>query len=184
MVAVCLLVGPGLAKVDNGWELQETAGQPGFATAIPSSTNLNIESVVLACERADHSDILQLQLYPIGGDVSIRAVGPPVWSYGRRAEIRIDERVFPADVLFADDYVVSANESRGRFPALSEDLLDAMGTGRTMFLRISVDMESISRERGAVGHATVDLRAAQGSNAVAALRRCARRDQASVPIRA
>src|SRR5215831_20267397 len=91
MVAACLLVGPGLAKVDGGWELQETEGQPAFATAIPSSTNLNIESVVLACERADDGDVLQLQLYPAGNDVSIHAIGPPVWSYGERAEIKIDE---------------------------------------------------------------------------------------------
>jgi hypothetical protein len=173
MVAACLLVGPGLAKVDNGWELQETAGQPAFATAIPAETNLNVETVVLACERADDGDVLQLQLYPTGSDVSIRAIGPPVWSYGRRAEIRIDDRSFPASVLFADDHVVLANETRGRFPMLSERLLDAMTTGRTMLLRVSVDMDALSGDRGVDGYATVDLRAGQGSRAVAALRRCA-----------
>jgi hypothetical protein len=173
MVAACLLVGPGLAKVDNGWELQETAGQPAFATAIPFETNLNIETVVLACERADDGDVLQLQLYPTESDVSIRAIGPPVWSYGQRAEIRIDETSFPTSVLFADNYVVLANETRGRFPILSEPLLDAMATGRTMFLRVSADMETISVDRRVDGYATVDLRAGQGSRAVAALRRCA-----------
>jgi hypothetical protein len=172
MVLASLLVAPGLAKVENGWELQETPGQP--ATAIPSRTNLNIECVVLASERADDSEVLQLQLYPTAGNVSIRAFGPPVWSYGRRAEIRIDERVFPVDVLFADDYVVVANETRGRFPMLSESLLDAMATGQTMDLRLSVDMETISRDRGVDGYATVDLRAGQGSRAVARLRSQAR----------
>jgi hypothetical protein len=159
--------------VDSGWELQQTAGQPAFATATPSSTNLNIESVVLACEQADDGDVLQLQLYPIGDDVSIRAIGPPEWSYGRRAEIKVDGKVFLASVLFADDHVVLANETRGRFPMLSEPLLDAMMTGRTMSLRVSLDMETISRDRGVDGYATVDLRAGQGSNAVASLRRCA-----------
>jgi hypothetical protein len=172
MVAACLLVAPGLANVGHGWELPETPGQPAFATAIPSETNLNIETVVLACERADDGDVLQLQLHPAESDVSLRAIGPPVWSYGRRAEIRIDGRSFSASVLFADDYVVVADETRGRFPMLSELLLDAMAAGRTMVLRVSVDMEAISGDRGVDGYATVDLRAGQGSRAVAALRRC------------
>jgi hypothetical protein len=173
MLAACLLVAPGLTRVGNGWELPETPGQPAFATAIPSETNLNIETVVLACERADDGGVLQLQLHPPESDVSLRAIGPPVWSYGRRAEIRIDERSFAASVLFADDYVVLADETRGRFPMLSERLLDAMATGRTMVLHVSVDMDAISGDRGVDGYATVDLRAGQGSRAVAALRRCA-----------
>jgi hypothetical protein len=172
MIAACLLAGPGLARVGSGWELQETPEQPAFAAAIPVGTNLNIDSVVLACEQADDGDVLQLQLYPAGSDASIRAIGPPEWSYGRRAEIRIDEKVFPASVLFADDYVVLANQSRGRFPMLSEPLLDAMAAGRTMFLRVSVDIETISGNPGVDGYATVDLRAGQGSTALAALRRC------------
>jgi hypothetical protein len=129
--------------------------------------------VVLACEQADDGDVLQLQLYPTGDDVSIRAIGPPVWSYGRRAEIRIDEKTFPAGVLFADDYVVLANETRGRFPTLSDPLLDAMATGRTMVLSLSIDLETISRGRGVDGYAKVDLQAGHGSRAISALRRCA-----------
>jgi hypothetical protein len=159
--------------VDSGWQLQGTPGQSGFATAAPSSTNLNIENVVLACERADDGGVLQLQLYPAGADASIRAVGPPVWTYGQRAEIKIDDKVFPANVLFADDYVVLANQTRGRFPMLSEPLLDAMAKGRTMTVRVSVDLEAISTGRGGDGLATVDLRAGQGSTAIAALQRCA-----------
>jgi hypothetical protein len=172
MVAACLFVGPGLAKVSSGWELQDTAGQPAFAAAIPSETNLNIEAVVLACERSDDGDVLQLQLHPAASDASTRAIGPPVWSLGQRAEIRIDERSFPASVLFADDYVVLANETRGRFPMLSEPLLDAMAAGRTMVLRVPPDIETISGNRSSDGYATVDLRAGQGGTAVATLRRC------------
>ena len=159
--------------MDSGWELQGTAGQPAFATASPSNTNLNIESVVLACERADDGNVLQLQLYPTGTEASLRAIGPPVWSYGQRAEIKVDDKVFPANVLFADDYVVLANGTRGRFPMLSESLLDAMASGGTMSLRLSVDVETISEKAGVDGHASVDLRAGQGRSAVAALRRCA-----------
>jgi hypothetical protein len=175
--------------VDNGWELPETAGQPDFATAIPVATNLDIEAVVLACERGDDGGVLQLQLHPSGDDAATRAIGPPVWSYGRRAEIGIDGRVFPADVLFADDYVVVANETRGRFPNLSGPLVDAMATGRTMVLRLSVDVETISRHRGVDGYVTVDLQAGHGSRAIAALRRCgsptsAPHDAARQPARA
>jgi hypothetical protein len=173
MNLACLVATPGLARVDNGWELERTSGQPTFATAIPSDTNLNIDAVVLACERADHRAVLQLQLHPSGDDVAIRAIGPPIWSYGRRAEITIGERVFAADVLIADDYVVVANESRGRFPTLADPLLDAMATGRTMVVRRTIDVESISRDRGVDGYAKVDLRAGHSSRAIAALRRCA-----------
>ncbi|MBV8190526.1 MAG: hypothetical protein JO339_25005 [Alphaproteobacteria bacterium] len=172
VAAMCLLVGPGLARVDNGWEIQETPGQPAFATAIPSGTNLDIASVVLACERGDDGGVLQLQLYPTGADASLRAIGPPVWSYGRVAEIKIDQKVFPANVLFGDDYVVIADQSRGRFPMLSEALLDAMATGRTMSLRIPRGIETISVNHGVDGYAKVDLQAGQGSKAVAVLRRC------------
>jgi len=172
-VAACLLVGPGLANVGNGWELEESAGQPAFATAIPSATNLDIEAVVLACERADDVGVLQLQLHPAGDDPAIRTIGPPEWSYGRRAEIKIDGRLFPADVLFADDYVVVANETHGRFPRLSDPLLDAMATGRVLVLRLSVDLETMSRDRAADGYAKVDLQAGYGSRAIAELRRCA-----------
>jgi hypothetical protein len=172
IVAACLLVGPALAKA-SGWELQDTAAQPAFATAIPSRTNLNIESVVLACEQADDGNVLQLQLYPTGDDVSLRAIGPPVWSYGRRAEIRIDDKLFLADVLFADDHVVIADATRGRFPMLSSARLDAKASGRTMSLRLGVDIETVAKRGSAEGYATVDLQAGQGSRAVAALRRCA-----------
>jgi hypothetical protein len=119
-VAACLLVGPGLANVGNGWELEENAGQPSLAAAIPSRTNLDIDAVVLACERGDGEGVLQLQLHPTGGGLASRSIEPPIWSYGRRAKIEIDERLFPADVLFADDYVVVANETSGRFPTLAD----------------------------------------------------------------
>jgi hypothetical protein len=173
VIAACLLVGPGGANVGTGWELGETAGRPSFAAAIPTRTNLDIEAVVLACERADGEGVLQLQLHPTGGGLASRSIGPPVWSYGRRAEIKIDERPFPADVLFADDYAVVANETRGRFPTLSDPLLDAMATGRALVLRLSVDVETISRDRAVDGYAKVDLQAGYGSRAIAELRRCA-----------
>jgi hypothetical protein len=174
MVAGCLLACSAATGSSVGWELQETSGPPAYAAAVPSNTNLNIESVVLACERADDGNILQLQLFPAGGDVSIRGIGPPVWSGGRRAEISIDDKVFSASVLFADDYVVLANQTHGRFPVLSEPVLDAMATGRTMTLRLPIDGEFISGKQAASeGYAAVDLQAGQGSAAVAALRRCA-----------
>ncbi|MBV8191644.1 MAG: hypothetical protein JO339_30705 [Alphaproteobacteria bacterium] len=172
-VAACLLVGPGLANVGNGWELEEIARQPSFAAAIPSRTNLDIEAVVLACERGDGEGVLQLQLHPTGSGPASRSIGPPVWSYGRRAKIEIDERLFPADVLFADDYAVVANETSGRFPTLSDPLLDAMATGRTLILRLSVEVETISRDRAVDGYAKVDLQAGYGRRAIAELRRCA-----------
>lgn len=172
LAAAALLVAPGLTTMADGWELPDAAGPPGYAAVIPSRTNLNIESVVLACERADDGNVLQLQLYPSGEDVALRVIGAPVWSYGRHAEIGIDDKVFRADLLFADDHAVIADETRGRFPMLSEPLLDAMAAGRTMSLRLAVDVETISTGRGVNGYATVDLRAGQGGRAIAALRRC------------
>jgi hypothetical protein len=79
VVAAVFAADPAVAWAQLAWNLQDTAGPPAYATTVLSTTNLNIEGVVLACERADDRNVLQLQLFPSGGDASLRVVGPPAW---------------------------------------------------------------------------------------------------------
>src|SRR5262245_13200544 len=104
--------GPAL----RGWKLEEGVDEPSYAVVEPSATNLNIDTVVLACEAAGEGRVLQLQLY-LTDD---RPLQPKASQDGRlkrdpRVEISIDGRTFPATLLFADDYAVVADEQKGRF---------------------------------------------------------------------
>jgi hypothetical protein len=166
-------MGTAAADTDVAWELEQTAGMPSYAAVSPIDTNLNIESVVLACEQADDGKVLQLQLYLTAGALSVKGGGPPRQTHHPRAEITIDRRVFPTSILFADDHVVVANESHGLFPMLSHTLLDAMAKGQTMVLRLPVDAEVPGGQAVFDGEAVIDLQAGQGSAAVRAVRRCA-----------
>jgi hypothetical protein len=58
------------------------------------------------------------------------------------------------------------------FPLLSEPLLDAMQTGRTMVLRFDLLAERAGQSANFVGEAVIALQAAAGGAAVSAVRRC------------
>ena len=49
-----------------GWELERDVETPSYAVTEPSSTNLNIDSVVLSCEQGASRRGLQLRLYLSG----------------------------------------------------------------------------------------------------------------------
>ena len=49
---------------------------PSYAAVEPTTTNLNIDAVVLACEQAENSRVLQLQLYLLD-DRRLRPSGVP-----------------------------------------------------------------------------------------------------------
>jgi hypothetical protein len=90
-----------------------------------------------------------------------------------RAEIAIDGRVFPVDLLFADTYVVLTDETDQAFPRLSESLLDAMATGRIMVLRFDLLAERAGQPAAFDGEAVIALRSGEERAAVSAVRRCA-----------
>ena len=55
----CLGTVPAFAD----WKLERDVDPPGYAVVEPESSNLNIDSVVLACEEAGDSRVIQLQIY-------------------------------------------------------------------------------------------------------------------------
>jgi hypothetical protein len=112
----------------EGWELEQRVDLPSYAVIEPQSTDLNIDSVVLACEQAIDSRILQLQIYPsTEGPLLPKGVLRQQLKDDPRAEIAIDGRIFPVGILFADDYAVLADETAQMFPQLSERLLRCHG---------------------------------------------------------
>jgi hypothetical protein len=174
----CLCAAPSLADANSrrieGWEVERGVEPPGYAVTDPVSTNLNVDSVVLACELAGDGKVLQLQIYlSTDGPLSPTGVAPRLLKDDPSAEIVIDGRAFPVEILFADVHAVLADETKGMFPLLSKPLLDAMATGKTMVLRFDLVAERAGHPRAFDGEVVIALQAGAGGAAVAAVRRCA-----------
>jgi hypothetical protein len=166
----CLGAVPALAD----WKLERDVEPPSYAVIEPENSNLNIDSVVLACEEAGDSRVLQLQIYlSTEGPLSPNGAAPQPFKDEPRAEIAIDGRVFPVGLLFADNYAVLADETEHMFPRLSESLLDAMATGSIMVLRFDLLAERAGQPAAFDGEAVIALRDGEGGAAVSAVRRCA-----------
>ena len=158
-----------------GWTVEQGTEEPSYAVVEPVTTNLNIDTVVLACEEAWDHRVLQLQLY-------LTDDGPLQPTYlqlkplrdNPRAAISIDSETFPVALLFADDYVVLADSQEGPFPLLSEEFLDALQTGMTMTMRFDMLDEWPGEPPSFDSEAVVDLQALGGRQAIASVRRCAR----------
>jgi hypothetical protein len=178
MLAVACLattdVRAGRADGGPGWAIEQGTDQPSYAAVEPLATNLNIDTVVLACEEAWGEKILQLQLY-LTDDGPLQPKYPTRQAFKNdpRAAISIDRLSFPVAVLFADDYAVLADAQVGAFPSLSEALLEAMQTGSRMTLHFDLLEERPGQSAAFDGEAVVDLEAPGGRQAVAAMRRCA-----------
>lgn len=160
-----------------GWTLEQGVDLPSYALIEPRSRNLNLDVVVLACEPADDRRVLQLQLYLTNdGPLMPDGVAAGRAKNNPRAEIVIDEHVFPVGLLFAEDHVVMSDETREMFPRLSERLLDAIEQGTTMRLRFDLVGEAFGQPAAFDAEAVVDLHGGPADargKAVAAVRRCA-----------
>jgi hypothetical protein len=161
----------------TGWTLEQGVDVPSYAVIEPRSRNLNLDVVVLACEQADDRRIPQIQLY-LTNDGPLMPDGVAVGRTKRdpRAEIVIDDHVFPVGLLFAEDHVVLSDETQALFPRVSERLLDAIEQGTTMRLRFDLVAEPPGTPAAFDGEAVVDLQggpAGTRGKAVAAVRRCA-----------
>jgi hypothetical protein len=160
----------------DGWEIEQGVERSSYAVINPVSTNLNIDSVVLACEEAEDRKVLQLQIYlSTEGPLAPKGVESQLRKDNPRAEIAIDGHVFPVGILFADDYALLVDDTAEMFPLLSEPLLDAMQTGRTMVLRFDLLAEHAGQSATFDGEAVIALQAGAGGAAVSAVRRCTNR---------
>ena len=166
----CLGIAPAFAD----WKLERDVEPPSYAVIEPESSNLDIDSVVLACEEAGDARVLQLQIYlSTEGPLLPKGATSKQLKADPRAEIAIDGHVFPVDLLFADTYAVLADETDQMFPRLSEGLLDAMATGKIMVLRFDLLAERAGQPAAFDGEAVIELQAGRGDAAVSAVRRCA-----------
>jgi hypothetical protein len=174
MLACSAIAGMGAAAAGTApgdWTIEDVA-EPSYAVAEPARTNLNIDVVALVCEEGRGAQGLQLQLY-LTGPSALQPVYPHTLPFrdDPRAEVWIDEEIYPVALLFADDFVILADARQGPFPMLSDPLIDAMQRGRTMTLRFDLLSER-SGPPAFDGEAVVDLQARGAAEAMAALRWC------------
>ncbi|MPZ30797.1 MAG: hypothetical protein GEV13_07330 [Rhodospirillales bacterium] len=156
-----------------GWDLEANVASPSYAVAEPASTDLNIDAVVLSCERGPDRRGLQLRLYLSGtGPLAPKAAAAALKD-DPRVELAIDGVSQTAELLFADDFVVVADSSDGTMPLLSDSFLDKLQTGRRLELRFDLVQEPRGQAPSFDGSAVVDLQAGPGGRAVATVRRCA-----------
>lgn len=157
-----------------GWQIERGVAMPRYAVIEPTASNLNIDVVVLGCEQAGKGNVLQLQLYlSAGGRLRPLGATPPELTDDPQGRISIDNAEYPVEVVFAGDHVLLADGTQGRFPRLSDRLIEAMQTGRTMILHFTLPAPGPDHPASFDGNATVDLQAAGASRAFAAMRQCA-----------
>jgi hypothetical protein len=155
------------------WKLEQNSSPARYALVEPTRTNLDVASVVLACENGHDRNVLQLQLYPTnegpllpkGADASRLKADP-------RAEVEIDGKIFPVSLLFGDDHAVLADSETGGFAGMSEPLVDAMAKGKTMTLRLDLLAEPAGTKASFDSAAVIELRADGGRAAIGAMRQC------------
>lgn len=176
--AACLAAAAAHAEAPTAkvvaWQVEPNARPSHYAAVAPSATNLNVASVVLACEKAGDRHVLKLQLYLTDdGPLLPEGATPADLRAQPGAEIAIDGRIFPVNLLFGDQYAVLADRQVDGFAALSDGLVDEMATGRTMTLRLDLLTAHRSPANGFDGEAVVELEAGGGRAAIQAVRRCA-----------
>ena len=144
--------------VSTRWEIEQGVEVPSYAVAEPTATDLNIDTVVLGCEQAGKGKVLQLQLY-LSDDGRLRPIGasPAGLTDDPQASISIDGNQYPVTLMFADDHVLLADDLGGALPRLSDHLIDAMQTGRTMTLQFELLVPRPGRPAGFDSKATLDL---------------------------
>ncbi|HEX9327049.1 MAG TPA: hypothetical protein VF915_11060 [Reyranella sp.] len=154
-----------------GWDLEANVRNPSYAVAEPTSTDLNIDSVVLSCEQGPDRRGLQLRLY-LSGTGPLAPKAPATLKDDPRVELVIDGVSQTAELLFADDFVVVADTADGAMPLLSDSFLDKLQTGRRLELRFDLVQKAPGQAPSFDGSAVVDLQAGSGGRAVTVVRRC------------
>jgi hypothetical protein len=172
LTSLVAIAGPAVAGA-AGWGVEANVTSPSYAVAPPTSTDLNIDAVVLSCEQGPERRGLQLRLYlsdtgPLAPNAAAAAL-----KADPRVELVVDGASQSAELLFADDFVVVADTADGVMPLLSDEFLDKLQKGRRLELRLDLVQEPPDQAPSFDGSAVVDLQAGPGGLAVAAVRRCA-----------
>ena len=179
-VAVCLSGSAARAEAPAAelvaWKIESYFPPALYAVGEPTQTNLNVASIVLACEHADDRYVIQFELYltnegpllPHGADATQLKASP-------RAEVEIDDRIYPVRLLFGDDHAVLADDEVEGLAVVSEPLVDAMAKGKAMTLRLDLLAEPPGMKAAFDGAALIDLREDGGGAAIRAMQRCVSR---------
>ncbi len=180
-IALLLPIPPALSVASSraaakGWELENNQ-PPSYAVIEPVRSNVSVDSVMLACGELHGHHGLQLKLY-------LSSAGPLLPEGAARdqlnkvpsAEMVIDGRTFAANIFFAGDFLIVAEQAADSTMA-SDQLLDAMERGQTMTIRFDLLIDDAESGSEFEGELVLDLRAGLGGAAVAAVRRCTRADQ-------
>lgn len=153
-----------------GWQLERDVDSPTYAYIEPTTSDLNIDVMVLSCEQTGRQVGLQFRLYP-------SAPGPLRSSRSTPVEldpdivIEIDGRRQAAQLLFGDDFVV-ITDAAGALPVLSASFVDSLRTGRHFVMELRPVKALPSSTPLPALRITADLQAGIGGAAVATLRRC------------
>ena len=154
------------------WTTERGVSPPSYAVTEPVESNLNVDVLVLVCSETPRGRSLELNLYLSEPDFLLPHGVDPRWlKNSPSAEIVIDGRIFGADLLFADGYVIVADAIDRRQPYLSPAFLDALQLGRTMMLRFDLLQEGTGQSPRFDSQVVFDL--GFGQAAIAAVRRCA-----------
>jgi len=167
------VIGAAHANPANaGWNLEKNVDAPSYAVAEPSSTNVNIDSIVLSCEQGPGRTGLQLRLY-LTGTGPLAPQGAGALKDDPTLAFAIDGVRHAAQLIFADDFVIVADTADGAMPLLSDALISALQFGRQMELRFDLVQKAPGQASSFDSSIVVDLQAGPGGAAVAAVRRCA-----------
>jgi len=157
---------------NTGWDVEKDVETPSYAVIEPSSSDINVDAIVLSCEQGLGGTGLQLRLYLAGtGPLAPKGVG--VLKDHPSLEFAIDGARHPAHLAFADDYVVVSDRTDGVTPLLSEPLIAALQHGQRMEMRFDLVQEAPGKAPAFDSTVVVELQAGRGGAAVAAVRRCA-----------
>jgi hypothetical protein len=172
LVGVAGLAGPAMAGA-AGWALEANVAKPSYAVAEPTSTDLNIDTVVLSCEQGPDRRGVQLRLYLTGTGPLAPKTAAAALKDDPRVELVVDGVSQTVDLMFADDFVVVADTADGTMPLLSDALLEKLQAGRRLELRFDLVQQPHGQAPAFDASTVVDLQAGSGGRAVAAVRRCA-----------
>ncbi len=174
LAALLALALANSSLAEPGWTLKKSENPALFAFTQTIQSNLNIKAIGFACEVANGVKALQLQIYTKGGG----PLAPSGVSRGQlkdepRAQFVVDGRTFPAMLDYAGDYALLTSDVEGIFPMLSDDIMKAVVSGKTLTLRFDLRKKPAAGAGEFDSEAIVDLTG--GTTAIAAVRqRCAR----------
>jgi hypothetical protein len=147
----------------SGWTLKSGEGQSLYAIAVPAKANLNLKAVVLVCEVSEGSHFFNLQLYPSSD-------GPLQMKDEPRVRLEVDGEALAANIYFAGDFAIVANQVSAGHPVLSSAVGGALEKGTELILRFDLVREQ-SNATPFDASATIALKSPNGASSIAAVRR-------------